>query len=201
MKHVSIAAVDVTTSDGGADRYGLSDPLNTTGVAINRYVLAPGERISSLHAHLDQEEVFVVRDGTVTFETWTPDTDLNRSSGQSAPGGEITVGVGEVIRFAPGDFQSGRNDADEEAVMLALGAPRDTEGVRIPLACPDCGHACRRPAVAEGGTTPVLVCPACGTERDATCPACGGNDVGAVLAEDGTEVVGVCRNCGAESSA
>ena len=46
---------------GDIDRRGLSDPLDTDDVAINRYRLEPDERFTSaIHTHMDQEEVFVV---------------------------------------------------------------------------------------------------------------------------------------------
>jgi len=53
--------------------------------------------------------------------------------------GEVTVSEGEVIRFAPGEFQSGKNDSDGEVVAFAMGAPRDSEDVRVPQDCPECG--------------------------------------------------------------
>ena len=201
MQHVSIAKVETEMSDGGADRYRLGDSLNAAGVAVNRYVLAPGERISGLHAHLDQEEVFVVLNGVLTFETWTPDESSDGTDERATPGGAVTVDSGEAIRFAPGDFQSGRNDGDEEAAVLALGAPRDGEGVRIPLPCPGCGHEDRRPGMDGDGQQPVLVCPNCGTERDATCPTCGSKAMYATLSDDDRTPIGVCRDCGAVSRA
>ena len=138
-----------------ADRRPLSDPLNTSDVALTRYVLEPGERFSgSVHAHMDQEEVFVVLEGEATFET---------------DGGEVTVGEDEAIRFGAGEFQTGWNDGDGPVVALALGAPRDTEDVRISripvledrdVACPDCGHDHMR---VSGDEEAGLVCPACGS--------------------------------------
>ena len=123
-----------------ADRRPLSDPLGTEHVAITRYILEPGERFSgSVHAHFDQEEVFVVLEGEATFEV--------PSDGSGSDPVEITVAENEVIRFAPGEFQSGRNDGEERVVALALGAPRDTEDIRISripvlddrdVSCPDC---------------------------------------------------------------
>lgn len=199
MEHVSVEDVAGNVSVSGADRRRLSEPLGTAAVAINRYGLAPGERISGLHAHLDQEEVFVVLEGAVTFETWTPGG--SDRSGETVRSDESNVGAGEAIRFSPGEFQSGKNDAVGKAVVLALGGPRDSEEVRIPLRCPDCGRPDRRPAVAEDGETPVLVCPACGTETDATCPECGHDGMYATVIENGTEPIGVCRDCGAESRA
>ena len=158
MRKVAFDDVDPATFDPERrthDRRPLTDALNLADVAIVRYVLEPGERFSgAVHAHADQEEIFVVLEGTATFET---------------PDGEVTVGPDEAIRFAPGEFQSGYNAGDDEVVALALGAPRDTEKVwvsRIPergqdVACPACGRESMRFGH-EGEAD--LVCPDCGTE-------------------------------------
>jgi uncharacterized cupin superfamily protein len=148
MERIKIDDVEPSAFGRDVDRRGLSDPLGTTDFAINRYRLDPDERFSgSLHAHMDQEEVFVVVDGEAAFET----TD-----------GEVTVSDGEAVRFAPGEFQSGKNDADEPLVAFAMGAPRDTEDVRVPQECPDCEHENMRAIPADDGFD--LRCPECGTE-------------------------------------
>ncbi|WP_265108958.1 cupin domain-containing protein [Halosolutus halophilus] len=160
MEHVSIDEIDPEPYENAwqSDRRALSDPLNATNLAITRYALEPGERFSgSVHAHADQEEVFVVLEGTATFETRA---------------GDVTVEKDEAIRFAPGEFQSGYNDGEADLVALAIGAPRETEDVRIDripvlddrdVACPDCGHdSMRIPDESDSG----LVCPACGAELD-----------------------------------
>jgi mannose-6-phosphate isomerase-like protein (cupin superfamily) len=148
MEKVSIDDVTPSAFGSDVDRRGLSDPLGTSDVAINRYRLEPDERFSGgLHAHMDQEEVFVVVDGTATFETMD---------------GEVTVESGEAIRFAPGEYQSGKNAAEEELLAFAMGAPRDSEDVRIPEDCPGCGHGNMRAIPADDGFD--LECPECGAE-------------------------------------
>ena len=148
MEKVSIEDVEPGAFGQDIDRRGLSEPLDTGNVAINRYRLAPGERFSGgLHAHMDQEEVFMIVEGEATFETMD---------------GEVTVGADEVIRFAPGEFQSGKNDGDEDVVAFALGAPRDSEDVRIPQDCPECGHDNMRAIPGDDGFD--LQCPECGAE-------------------------------------
>ncbi|WP_436345886.1 cupin domain-containing protein [Natronorubrum sp. FCH18a] len=144
MNYVTIGDLEPRPYDDElhADRRPLSEPLGAEHVAITRYVLEPGERFSgSVHAHFDQEEVFVVLEGEATFEASPNDDDRD---GRPT---EITVGENEAIRFAPGEFQSGRNDGEERVVALALGAPRDTEDIRISripvlddrdVSCPDC---------------------------------------------------------------
>ena len=161
MESVRVRDVEPSPTETGAERRTLADPLGATNIAVNHYILEPGERFAaSLHAHPDQEEVFVVLAGEATFET--------RQSGEpSANEREITVGENEAVRFAPGEFQTGRNATDERVVALALGAPRDSEEVRIArapeigeIACPDCGRGDMR--IPDEGTD--LVCPDCGTE-------------------------------------
>jgi len=150
MEKVSIDDVEPNAFGSEIDRRGLSAPLGTTDLALNRYRLDPGERFSGgMHAHMDQEEVFVIVAGEATFETMD---------------GEVTVGEGEVIRFAPGEFQSGKNDSDGEIVAFAMGAPRDSEDVRVPQDCPECGHDNMRAIPGDDGFD--LQCPECGAELD-----------------------------------
>lgn len=193
MERVAFEDVEPERPGSGVERRGLSDPLGTTNLAVNRYRLAPGEGFpGGLHAHADQEEVFVVVEGEATFETYAPRGDGNRPD----RGDEVTVAAGEAIRFAPGEFQSGRNDADGDLVAFAMGAPRDTGDVRLPLEYPDCGRADVRLATDEGG--PTFVCPDCDAERvPRACPACGHDDMRVVLGEEARPVV-ACRGCDAE---
>jgi mannose-6-phosphate isomerase-like protein (cupin superfamily) len=153
MEHVSIDDIEPSAIERDIDRRKLADPLNTSHLTLNHYILEPSERFAeSLHAHMDQEEVFVILEGEATFEL---------------SDGEITVGENEAIRFAPGEFQSGRNDSADKVVALALGAPRDSGDVRIAripgigeIACPECGRGAMR--IPNEGTD--LTCPDCGAE-------------------------------------
>ena len=151
MEHVSIDDVEPDAFGSEIDRRGLAGPLGASDVALNRYRLQPGERFSDgLHAHMDQEEIFVVIEGTATFETLD---------------GDVTVDAGDAVRFAPGEFQSGKNDGDGEVVAFALGAPRDSEDVRIPQECPECGHENMRAIPGDDGF--ALRCPECEAELEA----------------------------------
>ena len=195
METVSIDDLDPAPAENDVDRRALTGPLNAANVAINRYALDPGERFSgSLHAHADQEEVFLIVEGEATFETYSPRgrTERARSSG------EITVGENEGIRFAPGEFQSGKNAADEPVVALAVGAPRDSEDVRVPLPCSECGRKDRRPIATDGAE--ILVCPDCGAESPVKCSECGRSDLRVRLAEDDETLVNVCLDCGVASA-
>lgn len=180
---------------GGGNRRELTDALGATRLAVNRYRLAPGERLAGLHAHADQEEVFVVVEGTLTFET----LELREDADSNFEADEVAVGAGEAIRFGPGAFQSGKNASTADAVVYALGAPRDTEDLRVPVACPACGRPDRRPVATADGE--ALTCPDCGDESPVACPECGGADLHARFTADGETPVSVCLNCGAESPA
>lgn len=183
MERFAISDVDPDALGASSYRRRLSGPLETAAVAINVYNVAPGDGLpGGLHAHMDQEEVFVVLAGEATFETLE---------------GTVDVGRGEVVRFAPGEFQSCRNAADEELVVLALGAPRDSEDVRLPVACPACGQDNVRFAFDRDG--PTFVCPECDAEhvpRD--CPACGHEDLRVTLADEPGATVVACPACGTE---
>jgi len=155
MERVSIDDVDPSATDDhrNHDRRVLTGTLGTSDVAVVHYALDPGERFSgSVHAHMDQEEVFVILEGEATFET---------------EGGEVVVGENEAIRFGPGEFQTGWNDTDGRVEALALGAPRDTEDVRLSrivgdgdVSCPECGHDHMQ--VDPSAEDSELVCPECG---------------------------------------
>lgn len=124
MERISIDEVDSRMGPAAVKRP-LSAALETDHVALNYYELDPGETLGfGYHRHPDQEEVFYVEGGTVTFET---------------EDGDVAVAAGEAIRFAPGEWQLGRNAGEERATVVAIGAPkadRETEMVRH---CPDCG--------------------------------------------------------------
>jgi len=138
---------------GAADVRNVADALGTTDLAMNRFRVAPGEALTEgMHAHLDQEEVFYVLEGTATFET---------------PEGTHEVDSGEVIRFAPGEYQQGRNEGEEELSVLALGAPKNSTELRVPMACPECAESDSMAVrMSEEGMT--LECPECGAEMDAS---------------------------------
>jgi quercetin dioxygenase-like cupin family protein len=115
MEHVAIDDVDVQVNPLQVHdvRKPVSSALGTEHVAMNYFELSPGDSFSGgLHTHHDQEELFYVESGTAEFEVG-PERET------------ATVDAGEVIRFAPGEFQTGYNpeDADEDVVGWAIGAP------------------------------------------------------------------------------
>jgi mannose-6-phosphate isomerase-like protein (cupin superfamily) len=159
MQTVAVEEIEPTAPGGGdIDRRGLSDPLGTTDVAVNYYALDPGEAFSGgMHAHLDQEEVFYVVSGTATFET-KPDATADSET--------VEVAAGEAIRFAPGEFQQGRNESDEQVFALALGAPKGSTEWRVPRPCSACDDSDVLAVVATDDGV-GLECPECGAAFDA----------------------------------
>lgn len=126
----------------------LSDPLDLSDMAMNYYELEPGDSFSGgLHTHMNQEEIFYVIEGTATFETREE---------------TVEVGADEAIRFAPGEYQEGRNEADGRIRALAMGAPQDQGETRSALPCENCGADYHE--VDMGGEGLTLVCPDCGHE-------------------------------------
>lgn len=143
--------VTLETGDESDERVfqALSEALGTTGLAINYFERAPGEPIGHCyHRHHEQEEVFHVVSGTATFETES---------------GAVTVESGELIRFAPGEWQRGWNRGDERLTVLALGAPREQGPTDLRRDCPACGE--RTPADPEPlDDGVVFYCGVCGAE-------------------------------------
>lgn len=127
----------------------VSDELGTSDVAMNYYELDPGDSFAfGYHRHHDQEEVFYILEGTVTFET---EDDSFRAQ------------AGEFVRFAPGEFQRGVNESDSRVVGLALGAPRDSEDIDILRECEDCGERTQqRIELMDDRDALVSVCEGCG---------------------------------------
>lgn len=125
MERVDIREDGTGPSIAEADVYRrLSKPLGTEELAINYAEIEPDGQLGyDYHRHRDQEEVFVVTGGTVTFET---------------EGGDVAVDEGEAIRFGPDEFQLATNRGDERATLLALGAPRGSREIQYRRECPSC---------------------------------------------------------------
>lgn len=190
-----VAIRDVDSALGDVDVRHLSDPLGTTDIALNRYRLGPGESLpAGLHAHFDQEEVFAVLAGEAVFETLVPPSSADEAVGfVEYEAREVLVESGEVVRYAPGDFQSGRNHIGGETTILAIGAPKETDDIRLPIGCPACDSAPIRLDTDGGGLT--FECPECGEAHvPAPCPECGDDDLQVRLGEDAVTVV-ECQDC------
>jgi len=133
MKKVAIEDVDDQPNPLQVHevRKPVSSVLGTEHFAMNYFELQPGESFSGgLHTHRDQEEVFYVEAGTAEF-----DVGEERET--------VTVDTGEVIRFEPGEFQTGYvpEDADESVTGWAFGAPgarHDWEDLESMVHCREC---------------------------------------------------------------
>ena len=150
MERVSLDDVDSWMGPADVKRP-LSRALGTEWMALNYYELAPGDSFAfGYHHHTDQEELFYVLEGTATFET---------------EAGEVTVGPGEAIRFAPGEWQRGTNEGDERVVALAMGAPADPGESVVLRSCPECGTETDQEIErAPDADALVTLCVECGTE-------------------------------------
>lgn len=127
-----------------------TEPLGLDDFALNYFELDPGESISGgLHTHMNQEEAFYIIEGTATFET-RDDT--------------VEVGEDEIIRFAAGEYQEGRNESDDRVRVIALGAPQSMGETRSALECRDCGHDYHTVEPSKDHIT--LICPGCGHQFD-----------------------------------
>lgn len=146
MEKVAIADVDGFLTTATVMKP-ITRALGATDVAINYFEVEPGDSFSTaLHTHHDQEELFYLLSGTATWDT---------------PDGELTVDAGEVVRFAPGEFQHGYNDGEETVTALAIGAPADSE--ELVIECPDCGQRSEPTMEMNDDRTAIAVeCPNCG---------------------------------------
>lgn len=162
MKHVSLEEVDPEPHPAGVNtgRRPLSKMLGATDVAVVHYTLAPGEQFSGeLHTHGDQEELFYVLEGTATFEHLPADWKTPEDAEY------VEVSAGELIRFAPGEFQCGRNESDDQVgglVVAAPGARHDWDRIETFAPCPECGERTLHGLSVEEGM--VVDCHECGNE-------------------------------------
>jgi mannose-6-phosphate isomerase-like protein (cupin superfamily) len=149
----------------GSVRASLTNPLGLANLGANHYELEPGESLAfGVHAHEHQEEVFVVQAGAVTFETY-PDRSAAVASEDGGSGETVVVRAGEVARAAAGEYQRGRNEGEERAVVFAVGAPQDAGDLDLLRECDACGErTAHRIELAEDRSAVLAVCEACGGE-------------------------------------
>ncbi|WP_435197658.1 cupin domain-containing protein [Natronomonas sp. EA1] len=125
-----------------------TEPLNLNNLALNYFELEPGDEFSGgLHTHMNQEEVFYVVEGTATFRTKDDET---------------AVESGEIVRFEPGEYQSGKNEGEQRVRAIALGAPQDAGETRVAVPCQECGADYHVAEVDDDGVS--LSCPDCGND-------------------------------------
>jgi len=156
MEKVSIEDVPVRNNplEVHSVRKPVSKELGTSDFAMNYFELEPGESFSGgLHTHHDQEEVFYVESGETTFEV-----GVDRE--------EVIVDERELVRFEPGEFQTGYNSGDERVVGWALGAPgarHDWDELESIVDCRECGEETGHATTLTDGGRFRLTCNDCGT--------------------------------------
>lgn len=105
------------TPDRPSKTHWVSKAAGLDHLGLRVYDVAPGEDIplSGLHYHDEQEEVFYVVEGVLQVET---------------PDREYVVEPGEFFIAEPGSPHRAFNaaDADERAVVVAMGAPSIDDG-------------------------------------------------------------------------
>lgn len=147
MERVRLADLENALGPAAVKRR-LTGPLGATDVSVNYYELDPGDAFGfAYHRHSDQEEVFVVEAGTVTFET---------------DAGPVEVGPNEAVRFGPGEFQRGVNRGAERVRAVAIGAPQDAGETEMRRDCDACGErTVQRIEWADDGEALVTRCEDC----------------------------------------
>jgi mannose-6-phosphate isomerase-like protein (cupin superfamily) len=87
--------------------------LGVTSFGINQMILEPGQQ-GRIHRHRDQEEVYLVLEGTLTVAF--------------APDEEVDLAVGELLRVGPQVRRKVLNRGPARAVVLALGGAGEHQG-------------------------------------------------------------------------
>lgn len=158
MKKISIEDVDVVVNPMQVHsvRKPVSRVLGTEHFAMNYFELEPEESFSGgMHTHHDQEEVFYVERGTAVFR---------RPEGKE----DVVVGERELVRFEPGEFQTGVNDpeyGEETVVGWALGAPgsrHDWDELESLVYCRECEEETVHATTLTENAAFKLTCNECG---------------------------------------
>jgi mannose-6-phosphate isomerase-like protein (cupin superfamily) len=98
--------------DVGERFLALRRELGVTSFGLNQIVLEPRQR-GRIHRHLNQEEVYLVLEGTLTI---------------LIEGDEQTLERGELMRVAPSVRRQLVNRGSQRLVLLALGGAREHDG-------------------------------------------------------------------------
>jgi mannose-6-phosphate isomerase-like protein (cupin superfamily) len=105
-------------TDGDERFVSLRRPLEVSGMGMNLIVLAPGQR-GRVHDHEQQEEVYLVWEGTLTLVV---------------EGAEHDLGRGELARVGPGVRRQLVNRSPGDVAIVALGATPGAHSGRDGLA-------------------------------------------------------------------
>ena len=129
----------------------IDEAVGATAFGCNLYVADPGQRLPwGYHQHPDHEELFYVLAGRLVVETADGDRDL---------------AAGEAMFVPPGVPTCARAVGDEPARVMAVGAPKESDGAVVNEPCPSCGESTDRDSESRDGAF-LLFCADCGTQTD-----------------------------------
>jgi quercetin dioxygenase-like cupin family protein len=125
----------------------VDEAVGATEFGFNVYVAEPGEQLPwGYHRHPDHEELLYVLEGELAVETEEE---------------TVAVGTGEAFFIPPETPNEARAVGDTPARVVAVGAPKESDGAVIAEECPACGAESDR-TYREEGDAYVLSCVACG---------------------------------------
>jgi len=137
-------------------KYEVDEAVGAREFGLNVYAASEGQPLPwGRHHHPDHEEAFYVLEGGMVVEM-----------GPEGEDGTVRVGPDEALFVPPGTWN--RAVAVEDGTrVVALGAPKASDGAVIEEPCEACGEPTGRDyEVQEGGDVYVLYCAACGAEAD-----------------------------------
>lgn len=133
----------------------VDEAVGASAFGFNVYEVRPGERVPwGYHSHPDHEELFYVVSGGITVDT---------------EDGPVRAEAGDAVFVSPGEKNRARNDGEEAAELVAVGAPKNEDDAVIEEECPACGAVTDRTyesVESDGRAVYVLSCAACGAETD-----------------------------------
>ena len=133
----------------------VDEAVGATEFGFNVYTVDPGEQVPwGYHRHPDHEELFYVIEGELVVET---------------ADGDLTVDAGEALFVGPDSPNKARAVGDSPARVIAVGAPKDSDGAVIAEECPACGAETDRTYDRDGDDY-VLSCADCGEVVDVLTP-------------------------------
>jgi quercetin dioxygenase-like cupin family protein len=137
-------------------KYELDEAVDAREFGFNLYVASEGQLLPwGRHHHPDHEEVFYVLEGVLVVE-------MGPEGGTET----LRVGADEALFVPPGTVNRAVAAADGTRV-IAVGAPKASDGAVISEPCEACGESTGRDyEVEEDGDVYVLYCAGCGAEAD-----------------------------------
>lgn len=129
----------------------VDEAVGAAEFGFNVYVADPGQQLPwGKHHHPNHEELLYVIEGEIRVETSDDD---------------YRVGAGEALFVPPGVTQRAVATGEDPARVIAVGAPKTSDGAIVKERCPECGDETDRDFEAvDGDDAYVLSCSGCGAE-------------------------------------